>query len=584
MSKRMTHVLSNSRCVSRGKAALCFLLLAALPVAGAALGILPEWSRADPLHPAPAPAREIALTGARGSYVSCQLEAAPGANGQYTISVETKGLDVDLFREWFHWTPAAKAHIPDALIPVSSPYRSTLPDAENKIEGQRAQTFWVDIWIPRDARPGKYAVTAKLESAGSAATARINIDVLNVAAPERDAIAIDHNTYGTSWMFTQYRDPDVYKLIHAYHRLIYEHHGVFHQLGYGHAGKVGPEFAPVLAGTGKSKHVADWKPYDEHYGPLLDGSAFASTRRGARPVPFVYLPINPEWPASYLWWGEPGYEREFVNVVSEMERHFREKGWTQTRFELFFNHKKRYKGFSWDGDEARFPADYAFMKEYARFMKAAVPTDSPVKFVFRADVSWTMERQFRDLAGVINFWVCGGMLGWYRGAPEMLKSRGDIVWIYGGTPPVTKPLSHMTTDPLRTWLWGVDGYVRWLTTDPGKDPWFNFEGGAEALVYPWRDGPIASMRLKVQRNAIQDINLLDAMKASRAEVARRFNDTSVDEWWTPRPKLADTDPLDWNNADIDEATPRPPKFANIDADAWRRVRAYVIELASKVAR
>jgi hypothetical protein len=557
-------------------------------VCAAELSVLPEWNRADPVRPAPA-VREVSLSGARGSFVSCQLQAAPGALGPYSISVEAKGVELDLFREWFHWTPAAKTHIADALIPVSNPYRSALPERDNKIEGQRAQAFWLDIWIPPDTKPGKYAVTARLESTGGAASARINVDVLNVRAPDRDAVAIDHNSYGTSWMFKQYRDPDVYRLIHAYHRIIYEHHGVFHQLGYGHAGKVGPEFAPVLTGAGKTKHVADWTPYDSHYGPLLDGSAFARTRRGARPIPFVYLPINPEWPASYLWWGEPGYEREFVNVVSEMERHFREKGWTQTRFELFFNHKKRYKGFSWDGDEARFASDYAFMNEYARLMKSAVPSDSPVKFVFRADVSWTMERQFRDLAGIVDFWVCGGgMFGWYRGAPEMLKSRGDIVWTYGGTPPVTTPLSHMTTDPLRTWLWGVDGFVRWLTTDPGEDPWFNFQGGAEALVYPGDRfgiaGPIPSVRLKVQRNAVQDINLLDAMKASRAEVARRFNDTSLDEWWTPRPKIAETDPLHWNNADIDEATPHPPKFANIDENAWGRVRAYVLELTAKEVR
>ena len=209
---------------------------------------------------------------------------------------------------------------------------------------------------------------------------------------------------------------------------------------------------------------------------------------GARmPIPFAYLPINPEWPASFLWWGEPGYEREFVNVVSEMERHFREKGWTSTRFELFFNHKKRYKGFSWDGDEARFPRDYAYMKEYARLHETAVPADSPVKFVFRADVSWTMERQFRELAGIVNFWVCGGgMFSWYPDAPRELKSRGDIVWIYGGTPPVTEAASHITTDVLRPWMFGVDGFVRWQTTQPGRDPWFRFEGGGETLVYPRR--------------------------------------------------------------------------------------------------
>ena len=104
---------------------------------------------------------------------------------------------------------------------------------------------------------------------------------------------------------------------------------MFHQLGYGHAGKVGPEFAPALEGSGRSKHIANWDLFDRHYGPLFDGSAFAGTRRGAKPIPFAYLPINPEWPASYLWWGEPGYEAEFVNVVSAMERHFREKNWTQ---------------------------------------------------------------------------------------------------------------------------------------------------------------------------------------------------------------------------------------------------------------
>ena len=101
----------------------------------------------------------------------------------------------------------------------------------------------------------------------------------------------------------------------------------------------------------------------------------------------MYLPINPEWPASYLWWGEPGYEAEFVNVVTAMERHFREKGWTNTRFELFFNHKKRYKGFSWDGDQLRFEHDLPFRSEYARMMRRAVPSDSPVHFVFRADAS-----------------------------------------------------------------------------------------------------------------------------------------------------------------------------------------------------
>lgn len=589
------------------------LCCAALPCACAELTVFPEHVRVDPFGAMletngrlqAVGAHQIALASGRGGYVSCQLAAVPGA-GEYRIKTgqfpPKSGIAVEQYREWFHFVPKAKRYYPDALIPIPADYGSTMPAPDNKIAGQTVQAFWLDAWVPANAVPGVYEMPVTLHSGAAKSSVTIRVEVLPAIIPDEDAVAMDHNTYGTSWFAEQYpklvgragpdfwASKDYFGLIHSYHRIFYEHRGVFHQLGYGHAGKVGPEFAPRLEGSGATKHVADWTLFDRHYGPLLDGSAFANTHRGVRPIPFVYLPINPEWPASFLWWGEPGYEREYVNVVSEMERHFREKGWTSTRFELFFNHKKRYKGFPWDGDEARFPHDYPYFREYARLTKLAVPANSPVKIVFRADVSWTMERQWKELAGVVNFWVCGGgMFGWYDYAPRMLKERGDLVWIYGGTPPVTEPLSHMTTDVLRPWIWGIDGFVRWLTTSPGPDPWFAFEGGTETLVYPGDrfgvSGPIPSMRLKVERNAIQDLALLNQFQRTqplpqlRAEAARRFNQTSVEQWWTPRPALADGNPEEWSNADIDEAAAKNPKFGEgLDAGAWQRVREYVLEL------
>lgn len=537
-----------------------------------------------------APARSVDLVAARGGYVSFQLAARVLAEYRLEIDLfpRASGLELEAYREWFHYVPADKRSYPDALIPVQLPYRG------NRVVNQTVQPFWIDVWVPATAPPGTYDTVARLDTA----TVPIRVKVVPAVIPDDDVVIMDHNSYGTSWLATQYPDSirktGYIDLIHAYHRIFYEHRGIYHQLGYGHAGKVGPEFAPVLMGTGKDRHVSDWTAYDSHYGPLFDGSAFARTRRGPRPIPFVYLPINPEWPASFLWWGEPGYEREFVNVVSEMDNHFRGKGWTSTRFELFFNHKKRYKGFPWDGDEARFPRDYAYMKEYARLMKLAVPADSPAKWVFRADVSWTMERQFRELAGILNFWVCGGgMFSWYRDAARAVLDRGDIVWIYGGTPPVTEPASHITTDLLRTWLMGVGGFVRWQTVEPGPDPWFHLTGGSETLVYPGdRFGiaaPLPSIRLKLERNALQDLALLNAARARipidrlRDQAAQRFNGTTVDEWWTPRPPLADTNPEDWSNATVEDAMPRSPKFANIEPGAWDRVRAYVLETVAKEA-
>ena len=563
------------------------------------LDVRPEHQRPDPFGGVVEADRGAAETlapivAAPGGYVSFHLVAKLDTPGTYEVNAKS-GLSIDVFREWYHLTAAGHKLIPDALIPVSLPLRSTMPDPENRISKQTAQAFWIDVWVPPGTAPGAYNVTTTMRAGSETVTKSVEIRVIAARVPADDVVTMDHNSYGTSFLVEQYpklaarhggdafiTSDAFFHLIHAYHRIFYEHRGVMHQLGYGHGGKVAPEFAPALSGSGRAKKIASWDLYDRHYGPLLDGSAFRDTRRGARPIPFVYLPVNPEWPASFLWWGEPGYEAEFVNVVSAMERHFREKGWTATRFELFFNHKKRYKAFPWDGDEVRFLGDDRYFKEYARLMAKAVPASTPVKFAFRTDTSWAMEQQFQDLAGVINFWVCsGGIASWNRDSLRRVVERGDIAWYYGGPPEITKPSTEITELGLRAWLWGIHGFVHWLTVSAGPDPWFNFDGGGTALVYPGErfgiEGPLASIRLKIQRNALQDLALAGN---SKAEVAHRFNGSSLPDWWSERPPLANRPPEEWTNNDIDDATkPAEARLRKADAASWQRVRDFVMEKA-----
>jgi hypothetical protein len=598
------------------RAIVAALTLTSISLA-AELAALPEFLRADPFggivaadsratgvqtgfHDTRSP---LSLAGARSGYVSFQLVVKLPEGGDYRLDVtlENKSgkLQLELFREWFHLNESDKRYYPDALVPVALPYGSRVPDPDNRIEKQTAQAFWVDIWIPGDASPGLYRCMAVLQTGKGKMTLPVELKVADARIPDEDVVLVDHNSYGSSFLGQQYagiRVPsdDSFRLTHLYHRLFYEHRGVYHQLGYGHGGKVIAEFAPQLTGSGNSKRIENWDLYDRHYGPLLDGTAFSGSRRGPRPIPFVYLPINPEWPASFLWWGEPGYEAEFTRVVSQMERHFREKGWTRTRFEMFFNHKKRYKAFPWDGDEVRFPEDDKYFVEYGRLLKRALPADSPVKFVFRADASWSMESQFKTLAGIVNFWVCGGgEFSWYPEAARDLKARGDIVWIYGGPPAVNAVSSSITEDPLRAWIYGIDGWVHWQTVDPGKDPWFHLNGGGTVLAYPGErfgiKGPIPSLRLKLQRNCVQDITLLDSFKNRRpldwlkAEVTQRYNGTRPADWWNPRPALADTKPYEWTNNDIDEALKASPRRSpeKPDAQAWNQVHRFIMEFVSE---
>ena len=83
-----------------------------------------------------------------------------------------------------------------------------------------------------------------------------------------------------------------------------------------------------------------------------------------------------------------------------------------------------------------------------------------------------MEREWQALAGVVNFWVCGGgMSSWYPDGVKMLKARGDTVWTYGGTPAVTEPSSHISLEILRAWIQGnikLGGRMRVVVQDPTR--------------------------------------------------------------------------------------------------------------------
>ncbi|HYM13300.1 MAG TPA: hypothetical protein VEU62_21355 [Bryobacterales bacterium] len=592
---------------------LAVLLVALLPAAAQELRVYPEFQRPSIHGDVIAADRGggtheiISPAVPRNGYTSFFLVAKLPAPGPYRLRVVMNPASViqaELYRVWFHKLEGNGEYYPDALIPVKTGYDGQIPDADNKVPGQTAAVFWLDLFVPRGARPQRVRVEAQLAGVEHLDTYPMEVRILPVTIPDADALDADHNSYSANWladMFPQaaraegsnfFRSGRYFELIHAYHRGFYEHRGIFHQLGYGHAGKVAPEFAPALAGSGRNKHIASWELYDRHYGPLFDGSAFQGTRRGPRPIPYVYLPINPEWPANFLYWGEPGYEAEFVNVVSEMEKHFREKGWTHTRLEMFFNHKKRYKGFPWDGDEVRFLRDEEYFRRFGALLHKAVPAGSPVPFIFRADCSWAMERQFSDLAGVLNLWVVGGgEFSFYPAAPAMLHQRGDTVWFYGSAAGVKEPAAASVYMPLRAWMWGVDGYVLWLVTGSGNDPWFHFNGGRETMVYPGEkfgiEGPIPSLRLKIERNALQDIALLKALEAKlgrekvREEVARLTGRHKPDDWWTiPRPKLADQPPEEWSNTDIGEAErPMQRPYQNLAPDWWLEVRRWIYRAA-----
>jgi hypothetical protein len=94
--------------------------------------------------------------------------------------------------------------------------------------------------------------------------------------------------------------------------------------------------------------------------------------------------------------------------------------------------------------------------------------------------------------------------------------------------------------------------------------------------------------LKLERNAVQDITLLESFRSKRpleglkAEAARRYNGSKPEEWWTPRPPVADLPSYEWTNSTISEA-PNPNRrlFTRLDAAAFDKVHRLVMELAGE---
>ena len=62
-------------------------------------------------------------------HASCEdYRAAGSVDLEHDRASRAAGLQVDVFREWYHALERGKAYYPDALVPVRLPYSSRLPE------------------------------------------------------------------------------------------------------------------------------------------------------------------------------------------------------------------------------------------------------------------------------------------------------------------------------------------------------------------------------------------------------------------------------------------------------------------------
>lgn len=458
---------------------------------------------------------------------------------------------------------------PEALVPLAQ-----LPRGE-PWEGE----LWVDLFVPRDVKPGMYTGSFSVNGQD----VPIALKVEKAVVPDKCTLTADLNNYAdvvsrSSSSLAQDRkrffNGKYLAVEKQFFRMAHEHRSLFHLLPYTHAGFMPPTFHPELEGEGKHMRVKSWKRFDQHFGPYLDGSAFKGTKRGEIPIPFMYLPFNFDWPASYAKWGKKGYRTEFRNVLSELRQHFKKKGWVNTYFELFLNHKKRYKLFPYDGDETRFMWDDKIFRIWRDFSEGLYGDKrGQPKIIHRMDSSWAYGFHYKsDIPDFLKLWVVNrNMHSWFPESVKPMKKKGCIVWVYGGVRENTVHFNDLIGYMLDAFMRGINGFTYWTVTGWGKDLWSRKNKQAEnVLMYPGErfgiNGPIPGRRLKALRNAMQMSELLykiadrQGMAAARALVNRVCGFRQSD-WWGKKPFFWQEPPYTWSNQRFSDAGITRPQRA-----------------------
>ena len=559
----------------------------------------------------------IRLASLRNEYVSCQLAVGPVRKGD-TISVKGGTLNGpgkarltpsmwEPFVQWYHRIDAT--WYPDALVPQEVTGGSTQALREdNGVRGQHFAGFWLDLFVPADAGPGTYTGRVTVKAGRESLPVPVEVTVLKGRIGDEQSVDVSLNNYADSISrgWPGLRDNPKRFWTERYRRLergvfrtAHEHRAFLHYLPYTHAGYVYGDFAPPLAGEGAGKHVVSWTDWDRHFGAYFDGSAFRGTRRGAVPVPRFWLPLYLCWPADFVKFGQPGYAAEWRAVGKQMAEHFRQKGWTRTSFDMFLNHKQRFRFFPWDCEEGRFLADQDVHRYLRTFWEGTFDWKSsrPVRFQYTLGTTWTYGIDIQsDLAEFIDVFIAGtdGPAWFHEHAPRLHKA-GRQIWSCTHSGSIDQSTRATAYVPLMAWMRDLDGFMpRWLTMGGwGGDPWHAApEKGGTTFLYPGAslgtEETYPSLRLKVLRNTMQMIeelllaerHLRGGKKALQRRVSRLLG-LRMDDWFPKRPAYVTRKlPEAWTGADF--ATEEPPiaDWRKFSSTAWRKVRQLAADLLS----
>ncbi len=522
----------------------------------------------------------IRLAGAANEVLTFQLVVEKRAGRLEAATLDgADGVELAVFQNIS--VPLEERWVDDAVVPIdggafADSAASTTKKAP-RVKGRRRQSYVVEVCLPKGMPPGPKEMSLVLRLGGEEVRTRILLNVYDFELPEKNECTGDINAYSrvpfADGVDTDTTSDEYIATMNAYFRMARDHRMLMHLLPYNQAGRLAKGYGPVLEGRGKNRKVTDWAPFDRTWGGLLDGSVFKGSRGGEHPIENIYTPVNLLWPAHFENYGRPGFKVEYQNFLRAMAAHASEKGWTRTQFEVFFNHKARWKYFPWDMDEIYYDWDNYATIEFGKWASEAVAESPDVRFVNRIDSSWIFGESARtEMGDCIQLWVVNrGCHGQAPDEVKLLHEKGQKTWFYGGSGMLAASdrLDNLKW-PWVAWGRGSHGFCWWSGTGWGS--WEKAANGTSHCFCAGErfgiEGPLATARLKATHRGMQDrayLALLDEKTGSRDASFSVLGETlgvHDNEDWYQRNEETDGTGSDiaktfrtnkpWNDATIDD--------------------------------
>ncbi len=506
---------------------------------------------------------QVVITGPYQEITECSLSVSP-LIGPDRAQID----DIDLYYQHYvdvssssERAPLGPGRYPDALVPISQGIPFLKP-VSPQLSGIVNQPIWIDVKIPDSATPGTYRTTVQVSHRGTTREIPVSLQVWNFQLPNRPTLqscfGLDFDLIQDIYGFEKGTVPFL-QIARKFETILADHYLAAERFW----GSIDSNLTPPKLSLDSISLPLIGSPRDVTNYFLKE-----------KTLTTISVPLWPDWPFADPIGTDREVAKQYVaNYVAALDE------------EDLADYVIAHCGYV---DEPATLEEYAEARTWGAFYNE-VESEYGIRIPLLLTEQPQPEGQsFGTLQSSVDIWTVHVSDLWddlhengYQQLPARLQA-GDRGWLYtslvclsehwnrqNGSPEVLaggQPPAWLLDYPpmnFRIWSWAahlhdLTGVLYWATIDsaPGVDPWqdagtFRIEehvfNGDGFLIYPGLrelvgfDGPVASIRLKWLREAMEDHAYLKLLQESaRSSQSKAITDSlirNIGDWENAPQKL-----------------------------------------------